>query len=440
MVPERAPADDGWHGISSRRRHQSRSHPARLDPRRDRRCRRPVVRDRRRERRLGVAGPLPRRDRSRSRCRLAGPGGDGVVEPSSAAGNRCAPRSGAAAALALRAPAGRRRLAGRRPPADHRQHRRPVRSRRLAVATGPRCVGSRHNWAAICDGFRHGARPDTYRATRRTAHHDTPLRCSGHDEDQDAPRLHRVRHGAPEVVGPMRGVRRVEHARRGGGRRHPSRDDPRRPMAELQLLHDIDALLGRGAADRHRRARPGARRWARARLGHPARRRAGHRQEHAAAAAARLVAGADAVRQRRGEPAAGAHPRRAPRRGASRVVAGGRDVARRDRRRDRPLAARGSSSSTASRRLPTTDQLAAPGRWSRSGRAPSGSPSRRSSVASPWCSSATSPRTARSPVPGCSSTSSTPCCPSRATATTRCACCERSSTASARPTSWGCSR
>ena len=44
-------------------------------------------------------------------------------------------------------------------------------------------------------------------------------------------------------------------------------------------------------------------------------------------------------------------------------------------------------------------------------------------------------RTAR-----CSSTSSTRCCRSRATATTRCACCGPSSTASAAPTSSGCSR
>ena len=42
------------------------------------------------------------------------------------------------------------------------------------------------------------------------------------------------------------------------------------------------------------------------------------------------------------------------------------------------------------------------------------------------CSSATSRRTARSPGRGCSSTSSTPCCRSRATATTRCGCCARS--------------
>ena len=58
----------------------------------------------------------------------------------------------------------------------------------------------------------------------------------------------------------------------------------------------------------------------------------------------------------------------------------------------------------------------------------------------PPCSSATSPRTAGSPVPGCSSTWSTPCCRSRATGTTRCACCGRPRTGSARPTSSVCSR
>ena len=65
---------------------------------------------------------------------------------------------------------------------------------------------------------------------------------------------------------------------------------------------------------------------------------------------------------------------------------------------------------------------------------------RQAARASRSCWSATSPRTARSPGPACSSTSSTPCCRSRASATTPCACCGRSSTASVRPTSWGCSR
>ena len=58
----------------------------------------------------------------------------------------------------------------------------------------------------------------------------------------------------------------------------------------------------------------------------------------------------------------------------------------------------------------------------------------------PPCWWATSPRTAPWPVPGCSSTWSTPCCRSRATATTHCGCCGPSSTASAPPTSWACSR
>ena len=49
--------------------------------------------------------------------------------------------------------------------------------------------------------------------------------------------------------------------------------------------------------------------------------------------------------------------------------------------------------------------------------------SRPSGAAWRSCWSATSPRTARSPGRGCSSTSSTPCCRSRASATTPCACC-----------------
>ena len=56
------------------------------------------------------------------------------------------------------------------------------------------------------------------------------------------------------------------------------------------------------------------------------------------------------------------------------------------------------------------------------------------------CSSATSTRRARWPARGCSSTSSTACCSSRASASAPTACCARTRTASARPTSWACSR
>ncbi len=56
------------------------------------------------------------------------------------------------------------------------------------------------------------------------------------------------------------------------------------------------------------------------------------------------------------------------------------------------------------------------------------------------CWSATSPRTATSPGRACSNTSSTRCCSSKATGTTRCASCGRSSTVSARRTNSDCSR
>ena len=86
-----------------------------------------------------------------------------------------------------------------------------------------------------------------------------------------------------------------------------------RPLAPVSSSRRRRRFARRAAADRRRRARPGARRWAGPRVGHAARRRAGHRQEHAGDAARRRVAGADAVRQRRGEPAAGEGPRPAPR-------------------------------------------------------------------------------------------------------------------------------
>ena len=129
----------------------------------------------------------------------------------------------------------------------------------------------------------------------------------------------RVRHGAPQVVGPVLGVRGVEHAGRGGprrragrgaaggadgdGRARPARttSTPCSPQPQPTGIAELDRVLGGG----HRR-----------RVGHAARRRAGHRQEHAAAAAAGVVAGPDALRQRRGEPAAGAPARRAARRRA----------------------------------------------------------------------------------------------------------------------------
>ena len=64
------------------------------------------------------------------------------------------------------------------------------------------------------------------------------------------------------------------------GRRRPPRSSP--PSSQLDLTECRSARAHRGG-----RARPGARRRPRARLGHAARRRAGHRQVHAAAAGCR---------------------------------------------------------------------------------------------------------------------------------------------------------
>ena len=67
-----------------------------------------------------------------------------------------------------------------------------------------------------------------------------------HDQDEDGARLRRLRHSAPEVVGAVLRVRGLEHARRGaGGGRAGGWTGGRRatPLAELRLLHDIDALL-----------------------------------------------------------------------------------------------------------------------------------------------------------------------------------------------------
>ena len=72
-------------------------------------------------------------------------------------------------------------------------------------------------------------------------------------------------------------------ARHGGP---AGRDGRARPARGRRCRCAVDA-----ATDRHRRARPGARRWHRAGLGHAARRRARHRQEHAGAPAPGVVAG-----------------------------------------------------------------------------------------------------------------------------------------------------
>ena len=116
-------------------------------------------------------------------------------------------------------------------------------------------------------------------------------------------------------------------------RRSPRRRAHRSPWQPLRRpavqIGDVDTRRRPATADRDRRTRPGARRRPRAGSVTLARRRAGHRQEHAAAAAARLVAGPHAVRHRRGERPAGEAARRAARRRPRRPVAARRDVAAR---------------------------------------------------------------------------------------------------------------
>ena len=133
------------------------------------------------------------------------------------------------------------------------------------------------------------------------------------------------------------GVRRVEHA--GRRSRRALRDHVRRVVTRCVGTCPDRRCRHPGrppATDGHRRARPGARRRHRRRVGHAARRRARHRQEHVAPAAAGLVAGDHAVRECRGERATGAPAGRAARRRAPRsVVAGGHRGARHRRRHRR---------------------------------------------------------------------------------------------------------
>ena len=179
-----------------------------------------------------------------------------------------------------------------------------------------------------------------------------------------------------------------------------------------QRLH---VPLQRGA-----RARPGAGRRPGARRGHPARRRARRRQEHPAARG-RLADGprppAHALHHRRGVRVPGPAARRPHRWGARRAV---------PRRRDRPRRGadphRGGPAVAAGGRLDPDDLGARPRRHPgrrqpRQGGRGRADPGGQDPQHHHRASSATSPRTARSPARGCSSTSSTWCCTSRATAT-----------------------
>ena len=184
-------------------------------------------------------------------------------------------------------------------------------------------------------------------------------------------------------------------------------------------IADVDMDAWAPAAVRHRRARPRAAGRPGARLGHAARRRAGDRQVHAAAPGARRPGQrrpALPLRHGRGVGPAGAPAGRAARHAASEPVA---RVRHRAAARARPR--RGRRARRRRHRL-DPDRLRARrcrrrrGRWPRCGSAPTGWCASRRTAAWPRCSSATSPRTARWPGPACSSTSSTPCSRSRASA------------------------
>ena len=217
-------------------------------------------------------------------------------------------------------------------------------------------------------------------------------------------------------------------------------ETPATPLAELRLLHDIDALLAQpqptGIGELDRVLGGGLVR----RLGHPAGRRARHRQEHAVVAAPGVVARSDALPDRRGEPAAGPAAGGAARRRASGALAGRRDDAARRAGGDRPrpAAARRRGQHPDHRRpephvlcrLGHTGPRLRPAARHRGQAARGGDRPRRPRHEG---------RRAR-PDPVSSSTSSTPCCPSKASGTMHCACCGPSSTGSDRPTSSACSR
>ena len=208
-------------------------------------------------------------------------------------------------------------------------------------------------------------------------------------------------------------------------------------------LGDVDTGAAGAPADRGRGAGPGPRRRPGRRLGHAARRRARDRQEHPAAPGARphgRGGRAGAARHGRGVEGAGPAPRRAPRRAAPEPADRRRDVAAaraHPRRRARPRRRRGRLDPDRRRsRRARRPRLGEPGPGVRApARAPGQGPRPRHAARRPRHEGRQ-----RSPARARSSTSSTPCSRSRATATTRCGCCARSSTGSARPTSSGSSR
>ena len=244
--------------------------------------------------------------------------------------------------------------------------------------------------------------------------------------------------------GPVRIVRRVEHPRRGDRGAPPAATAasvlaPARPCPS-----PTSTPRPWGPAHRRRRARPGARRRLRAGVGHAARRRAGHRQVARCCcscwpAGRGRGTGACYVSAEESAPA-GAAAGRAARRAAARAVAGAGDVAAAHPRHIdevQPDVVVVDSIQT----VHDPELGSAPG-LGRAGarRARTGSCSGQArGVAIVLVGHVTKDGGARR-ARGCSSTWSTPCCRSRATATTRCGCCGPSSTGSAPPTSSACSR
>ena len=262
-----------------------------------------------------------------------------------------------------------------------------------------------------------------------------------HGTDDGGVPVCRVRRGIAAVDGSLPRLWGVEHPGRGA---HGAGLGGHGPAGAGR---GADRPGGRGRVGaplhRHRRARPGAGGRAGPRLGHPPRRGARDRQVHAPAPDG---GGAGPgrfhrpLRVGRGVGTAGEAPGRAARCAARPVVVRLRHVDARPDRPPRPGAARGVRGRldpVGPRPRRSAPRRAASDRCASRRTGSCRSPRR---AASPRCSSVTSRRTGRWPGPACSSTSSTRCCPSRATATTRSGCSARSSTASAPPTIWASSR
>ena len=266
----------------------------------------------------------------------------------------------------------------------------------------------------------------------------TPPAYGPAHEDEDGSPVLGVRVRDAPLAGSLSRVRRVGH--RGGGRVHPrgvGRGSG--PGAHRRRRR----AGGESHAHRRRRARPGAPRWPGPRVGHAVGGRAGDGKEHVAAPGARapsrqrgtrclLVTAEESCAQvkLRAERVGALHPNLL-------VVA---DTSLPHVLAHAHAVAPGVSRSTPSRPSSTPTCPARPARSPRCATARTVSCSTPRSTAVPPCWWVTSPRKARSPVPECWSTWSTPCSRSTATAGTRSARCTRSSTASVAPTRSGCSR